>query len=117
MSIRKLTAIFSETPSPLKKNEEINKKNNQTNKQTNKPTESMLHVNICIRMYTLSVFKISNTNLNIKLALSCKLLNSKVKLWMVDLVETIKMCNAIKMTEITFYSQTNLNYNNLNELF
>jgi hypothetical protein len=49
------------------------------------------------------VLKISNTNLNIKLALSCKLLNSKVKLWMVDLVETIKMCNAIKMNEITFY--------------
>ena len=49
------------------------------------------------------MFKISNTNLNIKLALPCKLLNSKVKLWMVDLVETIKMCNAIKMNEITFY--------------
>jgi hypothetical protein len=83
MSIGNLTAIFSETHSPLKKNEEINKKTfKQTNRQTKQQKACYIVFNIYIR-------------LNIKLALSCKFLNSNVKLWMVDLVETIKMCNAI----------------------
>jgi hypothetical protein len=45
MSIGNLTAIFSETHSPLKKNEEINKK--QSNKQTDKQP-SRKHVTLYI---------------------------------------------------------------------